>query len=256
LDDGLRTGLDRKDPDALALWRRICAAVKFFEDHPEWRSHPAFGRLGIIQDSTGENLTVSGENLNLIARRQIPYRVIERTDLKEASLEGLQAVLATDLAPPADAERRLLAGFVSRGGTLIAGRSWDPKAAPKEGFVTAPSGKGQVVLYSDDTPDPEALSKEMADFLGAENVGLRLFNAPSVLTYVAGDMGARLIVHLVNYSTEPAEGLLLRVRGEFKNATLYSPESGSGALTITPKAAMSEVSIPKFPVNVTVVLDK
>jgi hypothetical protein len=67
IDDGLRTGLFRKDRDALASWKSITAYLKFSEDHSEWRSFTPYGSLGVILDAD-----FSDEYLNLLTRSQIP----------------------------------------------------------------------------------------------------------------------------------------------------------------------------------------
>ena len=248
LDDALRAALLGREADALARWRRLAAYLRFFEDHAEWRSYAPFGPLGIVQDSTARDTAISAENLKLIARRQIPYRVIERPDLTPAALRNLEAVLATDLAPPTQGERGTLRAFVENGGLLVTGRSWDPQAVNSEDYTVVPHGKGRVVVCREDPPDPEALSKEMIDLVGDRNLGVRLFNAPSVLGYaVSPDRGRRLLLHLVNYATAPTEGLRVRINGAFGRARLYSPESPAADLPIEKSGRASEVTIPKFP---------
>jgi hypothetical protein len=247
LDDALRAALFRREPDALARWRRITACVRFFEEHAEWRNYAPFGPLGIVQDSAGRDTAMSGENLNLIARRQIPYRVIERPDLTPSALENLTALLASDLAPPTPAERRILGAFVEKGGLLVTGRSWDPKAATGEGYAMVRHGHGRVAVYSEDPPDAEALSKDMIELVGDRNLGVRLFNAPAVLGYAASpDNSKRVLLHLVNYATAPTEGLKVRIHGVFGRARLYSPEGPARDLPLEKSEGITEVAIPRF----------
>ena len=124
LDDKVRAMLFRKDADALATWRSVAAYLKFAEDHAEWRGLAPYGNLGIILDTASAHPDISNEYLNLVARRQVPYRLIVRSQLSAASLAGFQAVLAADLSPPTDAERKMLRAFAEqgragRGGSLL-----------------------------------------------------------------------------------------------------------------------------------------
>ncbi len=119
--------------------------------HAEWRSFAPFGTIGVILDTAGANLAVSEECLNLVARHQIPYRVIDRSQLGAQSLAGLRAVLAFDLAPPTDAERKTLSRFAAEGGLVLGGPSWG--TPPKDQSYTVEGvGKGEVAVYKETTP--------------------------------------------------------------------------------------------------------
>jgi len=208
--------------EAVERWPSIAQWARFFEEHAAWRGFAPAGALGIVQDSLGKDLAVSGEHLNLIARRGIPYRVIERPGLSLASLAGLRVLLASDLAPPTDSERKILNAFAARGGEVIDG------------------SKGS---------DPEELSKEMIDLVGYDEVGVRVYNAPSVMNYLTqADGGRRLLLHLINYATAPAEGVLVRVKGEFSRARLYRPGGAPVDIGVRRSTGRTEASIPAFPV--------
>ena len=244
LDDGLRAGLRRNDSAALATWRRIGALLNFAEAHADWRVFLPFGNLAIILDAAGADPETSDEYLKLVARRQTPYRLILRSQLSAASLAGFRAVLAAELAPPTEAERRILKDFAERGGVVVAGRSWgDP---PKdEPYSEVRVGKGRVVVYKD--PDPESVARDMRNLLSQEEMGVVVFNVPSVITYAsAGEGGRRLLVQLLNYSNSPAEAITIRVKGNFKTARLYVPEAAPSDLVLKSEEGRVDVSIPKL----------
>ena len=229
-DDALRAGLWRGQPEALATWRRVGAWLSFYEQHAEWRAFAPAAALGIIQDSAGKDSAMSDENLNLIARRRIPYRVIERRELTPAAIEGLPAVLAADLEPPTERERSLLAAF---------------------------AGAGRIVVYKEDPPDPEALSKDLLDLIGNENLPVRLFNAASVLAQAGADPGGgRLLVQLVNYATEPSERITVRAAGEYRGARLYSPDAPPADLKTTRSGGKTDVLLAKVAVYAALLLEK
>lgn len=244
LDDGLRAGLRRHDSAAVATWQHIGAFLGFAEDHSDWRNFLPYGNLGIILDTAGADPETSDEYLKLVARRQTPYRLILRSQLSAASLAGFRAVLAAELAPPTEAERRVLQSFAEQGGLVVAGRSWgDP---PKdEPYSEVPVGKGRVVVYQD--PDPESVARDMRNLLSQEDMGVVVFNVPSVIAYAsAGDSGRRLLVQLLNYSNSPAEAITIRVKGNFKTARLYMPEAASSDLVLKSEEGRVDVSIPKL----------
>jgi hypothetical protein len=248
LDDKLRAMLFKQDADALATWRSISTYLKFAEDRTLWRGFQPYGNLAIVLDTRSAYPDISNEYLNLVARRQVPYRVVLRSDFSAASLEGLQAVLAADLAPPTEAERKILRTFAEKGGLVVAGPSWGdpPKDKP---YVEAPLGKGRVAVYKDEPPDPESLARDMQELLSPEEMGVSAFNVPSVLTYAStADSGKRVLVQLLNYSRYPAEALTIRVNGNFKTARLFVPEAAPADLPLKKVGNRTEIAIRELAV--------
>jgi hypothetical protein len=245
IDDDLRARLFRKDTEALATWRSIAAYLKFSEDHAEWRNFAPYGNLGIILDTTGKNRDISDEYLNLITRRQVPYRLILRSELSAASLSSFQAVLAVDLAPPTGAERKLLCDFAEKGGLVVAGPSWGdpPKDDP---YAEVRLGKGRVAVYKEDPPNPESVAKDMLDLLEPEVMGLSVFNVPSAITY-ATTSGKRVLVQLLNYAGRPIDRVTIRFNGNFKTARFYTPENPALDLSVRATGnGRTEFLIPKL----------
>jgi hypothetical protein len=250
LDDRLRAKLLRKDTSALAAWKDIAAYLTFAENHAEWRGFTPYGNLGIILDTASETPDISNEYLNLVARRQVPYRLIQRSELSGAALTGFRAVLAADLAPPTEAERKLLREFAENGGIVVAGPSWG-NPLKDESYTEMQSGKGRVVVYRDDPPDPEAVAKDMLDLLEPEVVGLSVFNVPSVITYAStGDSGRRVLLQLLNYATRPYESrMTFRLNGKFTRVRFHAPNQEPIDVAIrTTTNGRTEVTIPALAV--------
>jgi hypothetical protein len=245
IDDALRAGLFRKDTGALATWRSIVAYLKFSEDHAEWRSFAPYGNLGIVLDIAGKNPDISDEYLNLVARRQVPYRLILRSELSAESLSSFQAVLAVDLAPPTESERKILCDFAEKGGLVIAGPSWGdpPKDDP---YAEVPLGKGRVAVYKEDPPNPESVAKDMLDLLEPEVMGLSVFNVSSAITY-ASTRDKSVLVQLLNYAGRPIDRVTVRFNGSFKTARLYTPENAPIDLSVRATGnGRTELLIPKL----------
>jgi hypothetical protein len=244
LDDGLRAGLRRNDAAALAAWQRIGACLKFAEDHAEWRSFTPYGNLGVIVDTAAADGEMADEYLKLVARRQVPYRPIVRSQLSARLLAGFRAVLAIALAPPSEAERKMLAAFAENGGLVVAGPSWGnpPRDEP---FADAALGKGRVTVYRD--PDPESVARDMRDLLSHREAGVTAFNVPSVITYASGSPdGNRLLVQLLNYSNSPSTAITIRVTGSFKTARLFTPDAAPANLAMSPAEGQIDITIPKL----------
>ena len=257
LDDNLRVNLLRNDAAALATWRGVAAYLQFAEDHAEWRRFVPFGNTGFILDTAGANPDITNEYLKLVARRQVPYRLIERSQLSAASLVSFQAVLAPDLAAPTGGEKRILRAFADQGGLIVAGPWWGdpPKDQP---YAEVPMGKGRVIVYKDDPPNPESLAKDLLDLLDPEVMGLTAFNVPAVITYASvGESGKPVLVQFLNYVSGPFDHkITIRVNGSFRTARLYTPEKAPVDLAARPAAAdRTEVSLPRLEAWAAVLLE-
>ncbi|MEO8595453.1 MAG: hypothetical protein ABI759_19190 [Candidatus Solibacter sp.] len=211
LDDDLRARLLRRDAGALADWRSIMSDLAWFEAKAEARDFMPYGKVGIVID-TAAGAADDDEFLNLVARRQIPYRVIYRRDLDAAALAGLRALLAFGCEPPAVPERKLLSAFAAHGGLVLSGPAWG--GAPKQqSYTVLAEGEGEVAVYKERSPDPEAVARDLNDLVPTPELGVSVFNAPSVLSYVSAAADGRISIRLANYATAPAQGVLIWVPG-------------------------------------------
>jgi hypothetical protein len=181
--------------------------------------------------------------------------VIERARLTAESLRGLTAVLAVDLASPTPAERTVLTGFAAAGGLVIAGHGWGGEIPNGQPYAEIPAGKGRVAVYAEDQPDAESVSKDLLDLM--DDVGVRVFNMPSVLSYASqsGD-GRQLLVQLLNYADFPGQLMTVQAPGGFRTARLYTPEDGIAELPVKQVSGKSEVAIPRLVAAGALLLEK
>ncbi len=243
LDDGLRARLRARESGATVTWQTISAILKFAEDHAEWRGFAPYGNTAVVLDAAADSAT-SNEYLNLLTRRQLPFRMISRAQLSAGALEGSSAVVATELDAPTEAERKVLQAFAENGGLVVAGPWWgDP---PKdEPYAEVPLGNGRVAVYQN--PDPESVARDMRDLLSQAEMGVVAFNVPPVITYAsAGASGKPVLVQLLNYSSVPSEAITIRVAGNFKSASLYTPEAPPSTLTLKAAEGHTDIAIAKL----------
>ena len=242
LDDELRRRLQRGDADARATWKAIGNTLRFAEEHAGWRRFRPFGNLGVIVDRTSPG-ELTDEYLKLLVRRQIPYRLVARTEIGTATA-GLRALLATELASPTAKEREALAAFAERGGLVVAGPAFGEVPAGEQ-FLERTVGKGRQVVYRD--PEPELIAREMRELLSLQDAGVMSFNVPSVITYAAADPGGnRLLVQLLNYSDSAARDITIRVAGSYRSARLVTPDAGEVELAVQVENGRTEVAIPRL----------
>lgn len=244
LDDAFREKLRARDASALEAWHRLSSYMKFAESHPARRTLSPYGNVGIVLDPASAKPDLAGEYLSLAARRQVPYRLMSRSELNSNALAKFRALVTIELDPPTAAEHKLLQEFAENGGLVIAGPSWGnaPKTEP---FAEVPAGKGRVVVYKD--PDPESVARDLKELLSDDDLGVVPFNVPSVITFAGGGgPGQPLPVQLVNYFDHPVEAITLRVAGKFRSARMETPEGAPMDLQRRDTEEGTEVTIPKL----------
>ena len=165
---------------------------------------------------------------------------------KAASLAGLRAALAFDLAPATEGERKTLRAFAEAGGLVLSGPSWG--GAPKDqSYAIVAEGEGEIAVYKDDPPDPQSVARDLNDLVTIPELGVSVFKAPSVLSYVSeADDGARMLIQLVNYATEPVGSITIWITGSFGSARLYTPGSVPVDLPLRQSGGRTEITVPRL----------
>ena len=169
------------------------------------------------------------------------------------SLAGFRGVIATEVTAPSAAERDIVRAFAERGGLVVSGPdpSWGIPSLKEPGpeeqpYTEVPVGEGRWAVYKD--PDPESVARDLRDLLSPEEMGVKAFNVPSVITYAStNDSGRRLLIQLLNYSKWPAEAITIRVTGTYKTARLFTPDAAPADLAVQAEEGKTEISIAKLP---------
>jgi hypothetical protein len=230
LDDTLRLGMMRKDSAAISLWERVVAAVSFFKEHEEWSRFQPAGRLAVTSDFRGENEGFAGEILNLLSRRHVQYKIIERSRLPSSSLEGLKALAWVDPAQPDSESRSMLLAFVTRGGLLVASPSWPvPEGRVMAGdfsdrYELRTVGQGRVAVARQEWQDPYQVAGDIHLLLSRRNDVVRLYNPDATNCYCSYDpTSGRGLVQILNYSSSgPAHFVTLWVQIQNRPARLWT----------------------------------
>jgi hypothetical protein len=252
LDSDFRKAVAKRDADALQAWSRIAAAARFFQAHAEWSNLGARSMLGVLSDYRGDNEFLSTEILNLAARQQISYRLLDKTRLTGVP-PGLRAVLYADLQAPADGVRAAVMQFVEAGGLLIAGAVWGkaPGAAvtesPTANYSIHTAGRGRIAIGAE-MSDPYVVAQDAQILLSHRYDPIRVWNGGSLQTYVTGDE-RRALVHLVNYTGRASrDALSIKVMGPYSRASLHTFDAPPAPLEAVKQKDGLEVHLPRVAV--------
>ena len=232
LDDDLRASLAEGATPALQSWKQIAAAAAFFHDHAEWKSYRSRGLVGVLSDFSGPDSDFSGEILNLMARRDLLFRVVWKSQAEGQRFTGLKALLYADSAAPDAALRRKVTAFVEQGGLLIAGPEWGAQGQPAPPdfptqFDVRTLGKGRLAVAREALSDPYQVAVETQFLLSHRYDLVKIYNAPSSgCTRFTGPADEKkALVQCVSYADGGRGGGGLRtiwIRDPFAKARLWS----------------------------------
>jgi hypothetical protein len=230
LDDEFQKGLPAGNKSALETWQSIVQALAFFERHPSWAAWERWSSVGVLSSFAGKGEFMGQELLNLAARHNLLYRVLDRAVPASQKFEGLPAVLYLDTEPPDDALQAKLMAFVQPGGLLIVPRALAAAfpggksvPCPVSGYELRQMGKGAIAAATEDWEDPYFLAAEVHNLVRRRNDPVTLFNAGSLWEHysVAHD-GRAALLQLVGFTTQPYQAVSLAVAHPRRLAALYT----------------------------------
>lgn len=215
-------------------WRKLMAAVAFFQAHAEWGIWPADGVLAVVSSFAGDNEFFSHELLNLLARTNVTYDIVEKSHAVPESWRGLRAVLYTDTDAPASNLRQGLLEFVERGGLLIAVPAFGKLPGAVSPVQSHPRyeirrlGKGTIAVAREAPSDPYEVAQDAQILLSHRYDRVRFFNGFLLAGYCTkAPDGKHRLAHVINYGggagDDPPSA---RLAGEFRSARLWSFEHG------------------------------
>jgi hypothetical protein len=224
VDDGLQQRLTEHDPQARALWNQIRLTARFYSQRPE-RTMDAAANIAIIVD----DLDPTDETMNLLARHNIPFKVLRPSDLASPNLEGLDLLVV--FAKPDQQASERLGQLAGEGKTIVlvdahGSYPWH-NVSPvhvNEQTVSYAVGKGKVLELSEPVTDPETFAQDIRRLLGTQNVLLSLWNGLTTIAVPYNEKGEPVkVLEFVNYAGDPLR-LQVQVKGSFASIRYESPE--------------------------------
>ncbi len=240
-----QAGLVNAEEQTLGDWEQVKRTIAFYERQDDERDEAAVP-VGVLTDE----YDLSYEAINLMARHNIPYRVLHSADVKSHDLEGLDVVIAfAALGKELTEDIRV---FAERGGVAVllnlpGQYPWDTSAPTKTSATTVSYavGKGRVIEMGEAVTDPETFAQDIRRLMVKNNIPVSLWNSLTtlVVTY-PGEKKTETIVELVNYDQESTQAQV-QVKGTFASARYESPERGCcEKLKVTQVDGFTEFVVP------------
>ena len=245
LHPSLEKALANGSEEGWAVWKRIAKYLEFYlrEDQPPVTLQAS---VGVVTN----NYDDSYEAMNLMARHNIPFRVLPPNHLTPQGLHGLDLMIV--FTQPDEAAIQPLAGFVENGGVAILVSLQNLFPGPPSGGRQASNnsviyamGRGKVIELAGGVGDPGAFSRDVRRLLGKENLPISLWNASTTIAIpykLPGTPAAS--VDLLNYSADPMP-VQVRVQGTYSVLRYETPERGCcGVLTATHQDGFTQFEVP------------
>ena len=224
LDDHLQKALSEHDPEARMLWNQVRSYANFYS-RADVKPLAAAANVAVVVD----NLDATDEPMNLLARHNIPFKVLLPADLTTKNFDAFDIVVV--FAKPDKVTCEHLTDLAARGNTVIlleahGAYPWqnDHPVRVNEHTVSYAVGNGRVFEVSEPVTDPEMFAQDIRRLLGKDNALISLFNGLTTIAVPYRDhSGTIKTLEFVNYA-EDSLRLQVQVKGSFASIRYESPE--------------------------------
>ena len=244
LDKFFREQLENHTEKALMQWKRVAAAVRWFEARREWNTWQPVTPLAVISTFEGEGKMVSEEFLNLAPRRYLTYRAVRASGAAQASFQQQKAILYLESEPPQGELRTRLLAFAQAGGTLIApiGTVTTPPEETRQEHSIRRHGEGRIVMPVEKWTDPFVLVDQVHVLLSHREDVIHVWNAADLDTYyLTSPKEDRAVAHLVPYASARTPQIVLGFKKPYRQARVLTLESER---TVRPAKGQMGIEIP------------
>lgn len=248
-------GLSESDPKAMVIWNAIGKYNRFFAEQEQYYTGTrSLSPVAVVLDDRSEGVPL----LNGLAARRVLFDVIYERDLSPEKLAPYHAVTILTAQTVHERALAVLKSFVAGGGRLFAAgdvATYDETAhkRPRPAWFGQQVGKGECIYY-ERTPSVDELAKTL---LQAGGVGPVLVEAPSGVCYnvVEQPRNGRTLVHLLNYTPEPADGVKVVLRKKYRSIWLISPDAEEKHQLVLPSGSPAELKLPAVGVYSLLILE-
>lgn len=256
LDDPLQKALSQHEPEAWKLWNQVRRYADFYSNAAQQKLEAA-GNVAVVVDF----LDTSDEVMNLLARHNIPFRVLLPADVKRGNLEGFEIIVVFTKPDQGTCER--LADFAAHGKTVVlvdahGSYPWQKRDAVRlnEQAVSYAVGKGKILELAEPVTDPETFAQDVRRLLGKQNALLSLWNGLTTIAVPYRDpSGTVKVLEFINYAEEPVR-VQVQVKGSFASVRYETPEQGCcKSLALEKHDGFTEFVIPDLLIAGRVLLD-
>lgn len=225
LRNDLQTGLAQGDPRAVAFWSQVKPSLRFGGNSPG--PLPAAADIAVVADKDYNWF----EPANLMARHNIPFRILLPAELTGSVLHGLNLVVI--FAAPNKDEIAALRQFASQGGTALlvdlkGEYPWHSAKPTRTTDTTATYtvGQGSIIELLEPVGDPDTFAGDIRRLMDKRPPLISLWNALTAIAVPYRNPGSdEMVIELVNYAQDPLP-VQVQVKGSFVPVRYETPATG------------------------------
>jgi len=217
-------GLASGESSVVAAWEPVKRTIAFYDRSGDGEQEAS--EVAVLTNDYDS----SYEAINLMARHNIPFRVLHSDDVKPADLAGLDVLIA--FAAPKQGLIGEIQSFANRGGVAVLVNlpgtyPWRSSSTGKTSgqSVTYTVGNGRVIELQEPVSDPETFAQDVRRLMVKEQVPVSLWNSLTTLVVEYPEKNGEATVELVNYDEEPTP-VQVQVKGAYGSVRYESPEKG------------------------------
>ena len=247
-------GLWYGEPKVMSAWDAVGQYNRFFAAHREYYLAPGRGPRWPWCSTTAAR--ASRFSTPWPAARSL-YNVLYEHELTPARLTALRrrcAVERRDDAQRGLGRRRAIRCSRAAGCSWPRGRRCGTSsgvAARRPARLEQTPDKFRIVRWQP-LPAVDEMARQLQAALPAAEV--RLDAPPSVLYNVTGQQSGRRMVHLLNYSSQPAGRIVVSVAGHFDRVMLLTPEGPAATPAVRAAEIAPMIEIPALKIYALLVL--
>jgi hypothetical protein len=224
LPENLENSLANDKPDAWATWKQLKPFLDFYE-RAKGEAFPSVASVAVWTDGQPGWY----EPVNLMARHNIPFRLLTKEQLNSDSLKNTD-LLVSFLTP--EKERvAIVSEYAAEGGTVVLvdahgsfpWQSSDPVRQTDQSKIFS-VGKGRVIEFSGPIVNPETFAQDVRRLMTNGTIPVSLWNSLTTLVIAYRDPRSdQIVLELINYEAEPLQ-VQVQVKGTFASIRYESPE--------------------------------
>ena len=183
----------------------------------------------------------------MISVKHTPVRPVPRAKLSDSGMQQAKMAVNVDPSLLSEEQKQVLRRFTRGGGTLL--------TAPP-GWKFPAQREDQITLDKEDVKVLDDIWRDVNSMTGRHNLGARLFNVASVLSYMGVPPGSRKpILQLVNYSDYEVENVTVHLLGKWTAVKLYAPGKEPRTLPVFETDDGTGVQLDRLGITATLVME-
>jgi protein-tyrosine-phosphatase len=248
VDEHLQKALNAKDPSAWKLWKEVLNYTDFYaRDKADPRLRVAADVAVVVDD-----LDPGDEVMNLMARHNIPFKVLRASDLQSKAVEEFDVIVVFAKLDQESGQR--IAELASRGKTFVlveaqGSHPWHNTEAVRlnEHATSYAVGNGKVIELSETVTDPETFAQDIRRLLARDHALISLWNGLTTIAVPYTSNGRDVEeIEFINYAADPLP-VQVQVKGSFRSVRYENPgHACCQSLALVQHNGFTEFVIPEL----------